>query len=219
MGKTILVTGKEGFLGSEISQHFLNLGHRVAVSVPPRKEAFPSVDQDHTLLQFPWTRRSAVASKNFLLQTVQEFEALDEAWVIITPDREAFGLTELAPLVVDEVLDTGLKGTLYLVRELLQYQAAHSSMVLKFVFYDEDPATLPPVAAVQYQGLKGLVTSLLLQSRKRHLPIWAFESTVPRIEEYLSYVLTSKTTLAGQWNVLGPKKTLMNALFGGAVRS
>jgi hypothetical protein len=213
MGKTILVTGKEGFLGSEISQHFLNLGCRVAVSVPPRKEAFPSVDQDRTLLQFPWTRRSAVAAKNFVLQSLQEFESIDEAWVVITPEREAFGLAEMAPLALDEGLDTTLKGTLYLVRELLQHQAAHPSMVLRLVFFDEDPATLPPLAAIQYQGLRGLATSLLLQSRKRHLPLWAYESQVPRIDDYLSYLLTSKTTQPGRWNVLGEKKSLMNSLF------
>jgi len=213
MGKTILVTGKEGFLGNEISQHFLNQGCRVSASVPPRKEAFPSVDQDHRLLQFPWSRRSAVAAKNFLLQTIQEFDTLDEAWIVITPERESFGLSELAPLALDESLDGTVKGTLYLVRELLQRQASQPSLVLRFVFYDEDPSTLPPLAAVHYQGLKGLVTALLLQARKRHLTVWAYESLVPRTEEYLSYLLTSKTPLPGRWNVLGEKKTLINTLF------
>ena len=213
MGKTILVTGKEGFLGNEISQHFLNQGCRVAVSVPSRKEAFPSVDQDRRLLQFPWSRRSAVAAKNFVLQTFQEFEGLDEAWVVVTPERESFGMAEMAPLALDESLDATVKGTLYLVRELLQRQAAQPSLVLRFVFYDEDPSTLPPLAALHYQGLRGMVTALLTQARKRHLTVWAYESLVPRTEEYLSYLLNSKTPVPGRWNVLGEKKTLMNSLF------
>lgn len=213
MGKTILVTGKEGFLGNEISQHFLGQGFQVAASVPPRKESFPSVDQDHRLLQFPWTRRSAVAAKNFVLQTLQEFDALDEAWIIITPEREAFGLAELAPMALDEGLDTTVKGTVYLVRELLQRQANHPHLVLRFVFYDEDPSALPPVAALHYQGLRGLVTALLHQARKRNLSVWAYETLVPRPEEYLAYILHSKTPQPGRWNVLGEKKTLMNSLF------
>jgi NAD(P)-dependent dehydrogenase (short-subunit alcohol dehydrogenase family) len=213
MGKTILVTGKEGFLGNEISQHFLNQGCQVAASVPPRKETFSSVDQDRKFLQFPWTRRSAVASKNFVLQALQEWGSLDEAWLVITPEREAFGLAELAPLAIDESLDTSVKGMLYLVRELLQRQAAQPSLVLRFVFYDEDPATLPPLAAVHYQGLKGLVTALLNQARKRHLTVWAYETLVPRAEDYLAYLLTSKTPAPGRWNVLGERKTLMNSLF------
>jgi len=213
MGKTILVTGKEGFLGNEISQHFLNQGYQVAVSVPPRKDALPSVDQDHRLLQFPWTRRSAVASKNFVLAALREFESLDEAWVLVTPERESFALAELAPLAVDEGLDTTVKGTLYLVRELLQRQALQPSLVLRFVFFDEDPSTLPPLAAVHYHGLKGLVTALLAQARKRHLTVWAYESLVPRPAEYLAFLLTSKTPGPGRWNVLGEKKTLMNSLF------
>lgn len=212
MGKTILVTGKEGFLGNEISQHFLNQGCQVAVSVPPRKEAFPSVDQDHRLLQFPWSRRSAVASKNFVLSALQAFETVDEAWIIVTPEREAFGLAELAPLALDEGLDHTVKGTLYLVRELLQRQVG-SSPTLRFVFYDEDPSTLPPLAALHYQGLKGMVTALMNQARKRNLPVWAYESLIPRPEEFLAYMLSSKTPLPGRWNVLGEKKTLMDTLF------
>ncbi len=62
-------------------------------------------------MQFPWSRRSAVAAKNFVLQTVQEFGGLDEAWVIVHPEREAFGLAELAPLALDEGLDNIVKGT------------------------------------------------------------------------------------------------------------
>ena len=213
MGKTILVTGKEGFLGNEISQHFLNQGCQVAVTVPPRKEAFPSVDQDRRLLQFPWSRRSAVAAKNFVLQTYQEFDGLDEAWLVITPDREAFSLAEMAPLAIDEAIDSSVKGMLYLVRELLQRQAVQPSLVLRFVFFDEEPTTLPPLAAVHYHGLKAMVTSLLGQARKRHLTVWAYETLVPRAEEYLLYLLNSKTPVPGRWNVLGEKKTLMNSFF------
>jgi len=213
MGKTILVTGKEGFLGNEIAQHFLNQGCQVAASVPPRKESYPSVDQDRRLLQFPWSRRSVVAAKNFVLQTLLEFETLDEAWVVVTPERESFGLAELAPLAVDEGLDNAVKGTLYLIRELLQRQGTHPGLVLRFVFFDEDPATLPPLAALHYQGLKGTVSALLAQARKKNQPVWAYETLVPRVEEYLAYVLTSKTPQPGRWNVLGEKKNLMNSLF------
>lgn len=213
MGKTILVTGKEGFLGNEISQHFLNQDCRVVASVPPRKDTFPKLDPEGKLLQVPWNRRSPVAAKNFLLQAIQHFDSLDEAWLVITPEREAFVLAELAPLALDEGIDGVLKGTLYLVRELLQYQATHPSLVLHFVFYDEEPAALPPLAAVEYQGLKGLVSSLLLQSRKRHLPVWAYEALVPRTEEYLRYLLSGKTNEPGRWNLFGEKKTLMNTLF------
>lgn len=213
MGKTILVTGKEGFLGNEISQHFLNQGCRVAASVPPRNEALASLDPERRLLQFPWSRRSAVAAKNFLLQALRAFETLDEAWIVVTPEREAFALPDLAPMAVDETLDATIKGTLYLVRELLQRQAVQPSLTLRFVFYDEDPGTLPPLAAVHYQGLKGLVSALLTQARKRNLTVWAYESLVPRTEEYLSYLLNSKTPMPGRWNVLGEKKTLMNTLF------
>jgi len=213
MGKTILVTGKEGFLGNELTQHFLNQGCRVAASVPSRQEARPHLDPGGNLLQFPWSRRSAVASKNFLLQTLQAFDTLDEAWILVTPEREAFGLADLAPLALDEHLDAAVKGTLYLVRELLQYQATHPAFVLRFVFWDEDPANLSPLAALQYQGLRGLVDTLLAQARKRRTPVWAYESLVPRAEEYLAFLTSGSGTDAGRWNVLGERKTLFQSFF------
>ena len=213
MGKTILVTGKEGFLGNEISQYFLNQGSRVAASILPRKDSVPNVSQDRRLLQYPWSRRSPVAAKNFVLQAVQEFGSLDEAWLVIQPEREAFPLAELAPLALDEGLDSTVKGTLYLVRELLQYQSTRPSLVLRFVFYDEDPTSQPPLAALHYHGLKALVTSLMAQAHKRQLTIWAYETMVPKAEEYAAFLLGSKTNQSGRWNVLGEKKTLMNSLF------
>lgn len=213
MGKTILVTGKEGFLGSEIAQHFLNQGCPVAVSVPYRNDALLQCEGTPPLLQFPWNRRSPVAAKNFLLQTLQKFNTLDEAWIVVTPERDAFGLAELAPLALDENIDASLKGPLYLVRELLQYQISHPNLTLRFVFYTEDAATLPPLAAIHYQGLKGLVSALLHQSRKRHLSVWAYDSLISGNEDYLSYLLTSPQTRVGRWNLWGEKKNLFNTLF------
>ena len=72
---------------------------------------------------------------------------------------------------------------------------------------------MPPMAALHYQGLRGMVTSLLTQARKRHLTVWAYETLVPRTEDYLAFILNSKTPLPGRWNVLGEKKTLINTLF------
>lgn len=213
MGKTILVTGKEGALGNGIAQHFLSQGWQVAASVPPRKESFPSVDQDRRLFLFPWNRRSPVASKNFVLQSFEEFGSLDEAWVLITPERESFSLAELAPLMLDESLDQGVKGSLYLIRELLQRQLSNPTLVLRFVFFDEEPAALPPLAALHYHGLRGAVNGLLLQARKRNAPVWAYESLAPRPEEFLTFITSGKNLHPGRWNIFGEKKTLMNSLF------
>lgn len=131
----------------------------------------------------------------------------------MTPDRESFALTELAPLALDEAVDNSAKGTLYLVRELLQRQTAQPSLVLRFVFYDEDPSGLPPLAALHYHGLRALVNSLLQQARRRSVAVWAYESLVPRQDEYLAFIFESKTPRPGRWSVLGERKTLIDSLF------
>jgi NAD(P)-dependent dehydrogenase (short-subunit alcohol dehydrogenase family) len=211
MGKTILVTGKENFLGNEIAQHFLNQGCQVAAALSPRKEAAPAAGAERRLVQLPWSSNTPAAAKNLILQTVRTFDSLDEAWIIVTPEREAYSLTDLAPPAVDGGVDA-VKGTLYLVRELLARQTPQLP-TLRFVFFDEDPAGLPPLAAVQYHGLRGLVTSLLAQAKKRGQIVWAYETLVPRADEYLSYILSSKAPVAGRWNVLGERRNLVNSLF------
>ena len=211
MGKTILVTGKESFLGNEIAQHFLSQGCQVAAAVPPRKEVPPAAERERRLVQFPWSGGSPAAAKNLILQTLQTFDSLDEAWLVISPEREAYALTELSPPAIDGGLDA-VKGALYLVRELLSRHAVRP-LTLRFVFFDEDPAGLPPLAAVQYHGLRGLVTSLFAQAKKRGLTVWAYETLVPRADEYASYLLSSKTPVPGRWNVLGERRNLVNSLF------
>lgn len=211
MGKTILVTGKESFLGNEIAQHFLNQGCQVAAALSPRKEAAPTPGAERRLVQLPWSSNTPAAAKNLILQTVRTFETLDEAWLIVSPEREAYALTDLAPPAVDGGVDM-LKGTLYLVRELLARQSPQP-LTLRFVFFDEDPAGLPPLAAVQYHGLRGLVTSLMVQAKKRGPAVWAYETLIPRADEYLSYIISSKGPTAGRWNIFGERRNLVNSLF------
>jgi len=190
MGKTILVTGKESFLGNEIVRHLLNQGCQVAVHDRPR---------------------TAAAAKNLILQTVHKHDSIDEAWLIISPERETYDVTDLPPAALDGGLDA-VKNTLYLVRELLARHAV-APLALRFVFFDEDPAGLPPLAAIQYHGLRGLVTSLFPQAKKRGLTVWAYETLVPRADEYVSYILNSKAPASGRWNVLGERRNLVNSLF------
>jgi hypothetical protein len=211
MGKTILVTGKENFLGNEIAQHFFNQGFQVAASVSARKDATVTTDREHRLVQLPWSGASPAAAKNLVLQTIQNFNSLDEAWLVITPEREPYSLTELAPPTIDGGIDMA-KSTLYLVRELLNRHTVQP-LILRFVFFDEDPAGLPPLAAMQYHSLRGLVTSLLNQAKKRGPTVWAYETLVPRADEYASYILSSKAPVPGRWNVLGERRNLVNSLF------
>ncbi len=211
MGKTILVTGKETFLGNEIAQHFLSQGCRVAAAVSPRKEVPQNTDRERRLVHFAWTGTSPAAAKNLILQTTQTFDSLDEVWLVISPERESYALNDLGPPAIDSGLDT-VKGALYLVRELLNRQAVQP-LSLRFVFFDEDPAGLPPLAAIQYHGLRGLVTSLFGQAKKLGLTIWAYETLIPRADEYAAYLLSSKAPAPGRWNVLGERRTLVNSLF------
>ncbi|MEI8094804.1 MAG: hypothetical protein WCG80_11375 [Spirochaetales bacterium] len=210
MGKTILVTGKDSFLGNEITRSFLGQGHQVAVGVPARKEAFPSLDPGKQVFTFPWNRRSAVAAKNFVLQSELELGTLSEAWVLITPEREAFALNELPPLTIDETIDANVKGLVYLVRELVARQATQPQFALHFVFFEEDPSSLPPLAALQFFGLRGVVSSVLAQARRKSLPVWAYDTVLPQAEAYAAWLLQPKAHLPGRWNIHGEKKSLRN---------
>jgi len=208
-----LVTGKDTFLGNEICRSFLEKGDQVATSVPPRQELFPALEQDKRLLVFPWNRRSPVAAKNFLLQTDLQLTPPDAAWVLITPIREAFSLGDQPPLAIDEAIDAQIKGLVYLVRELLTRQAANPALALHFVFFEPEPPTLPPLGALEYFGLRGMISSVLASARKKGLSTWAYDSLLAQPEAYVTWLLTARSHLPGRWNVHGEKKSLMGTLF------
>jgi NAD(P)-dependent dehydrogenase (short-subunit alcohol dehydrogenase family) len=210
MGKTILVTGKESFLGNEINRFFLEGGHQVSVAVTPRKDVFPSLDQSKRQYLIPWNRRSAVAAKNFILQTEQELGPIDEAWVLVSPERESFALNDLPPLTIDETIDQNTKGLVYLIRELLSRQAQRPTLAIHFVFFEEDPTSLPPLGALQFFGLRGVVSSLLGMARRRSLPILAYDTVLQQPETYATWLLTPKMHSPGRWNIHGEKKSLLS---------
>jgi len=207
MAKTILVTGREGYLSGEIAQHFLNLGCRVAVSASRRTEGPAPSEKERKLLQISWNRASAASCKNLLFKIDQDFTALDEVWIVVSPEREALSLSDLTASAIDETLDVQIKGLLYLVRELVQRQLSSPRLALHFVFYDEDPASLPPLAALHYHGMKASVRGLMTQARKRSVGIWAYESHTPKPDEFLSSILAADQFPPGVWHALGEKKS------------
>lgn len=218
MEKTILVTGKDTYLGSEVSQFFLDQGCRVAATVAPRKEAYPTVELDNRLLVFPWTKRSPISAKNFILQTLNQFGSLQEAFVIFSPEKEAPSLPDVPVIEIEERIDAQFKGLVFLCRELLALQAQNPLLALNFVVFDEEVNDQPPLASSLYFAFKGLVNGLLLQSQKRALPVWGFESQAPQTEGFSNFILNHprqdpKASLPGRWHVFGEKKNFFQSFF------
>ena len=220
MEKTILVTGKDTFLGNEISKFFLGQGARVGVSITPRnQDSHPSLEQDERLLTVPWYRRSSISAKNLVLQTVNQLGPLDEAWIIFTQEHEKTALGETSASVLEESLDESLKGLVFLTRELLLAQAARPEFRLIFVFFDEDRLELDPLCALQYEGAKAFVSSVLANARRKNHLIWAYEAAHPQADAFAQFVLShprnpeNKTFGPGRWSLFEEKKNLFSGFF------
>lgn len=218
MEKTILVTGKDTYLGDETSRFFLDRGCCVSASVTARKEPFPAVDEDKNLLVFSWNKRSPIGAKNFVLETLARFESIDEAYLFFAPEKEALSLVDLSVTELEDRIDSQLKGLTFLTRELLALQARQPKLGLNFVLLDEEYEDQPPVAAALYHGFKGLATGVLNHARKRGLPAWGFECHQPAPAEFLKFVLAhprtdAKLSQPGRWHSFGDKKNFLSAMF------
>ncbi len=218
MEKTILVTGKDTYLGNEIARYFLDQGARVGTSVTPRQhEAALAPDQDDRLLLVPWYRNSAVSAKNLVWQTANKLGPLHEVWVILTLDKEGVFL-DSPPAVLEESLDASLKGLTFLTRELSTLQSTNPSLRIIFVLFEEDRQELPPPLALIYQGAKGFISAVLSNARRKNLPVWAYESALPQAESFVQFILShprgeAKAAPPGRWAVFEEKKTLLASLF------
>ncbi len=214
MGKTILVTGKESFLGNEIAQHPRTRASEPRPFLPPRRKPLTPPTASTVSSHFSWSGAVAGGGQDLILQTIQEFDSLDEAWLVVSPERESYGLADLAPPAHRrQPRHQSRARSTWCVRLLNRH--AIPALTLRFVFFDEDPAGLPPLAAVQYHGLRGLGDLAAQPGQESGAsPCGPTRRCIPQADEYASYLILAQKCprrAAGTCSANG--SNLVNSLF------
>ena len=219
MEKTILVTGKDTFLGNEILQILSAPGQKMASTVNPRPGSKVHWESADLQLVLPWNRGSPLGAKNILSEIISRFHSLDQVWLVLSPDIDSRGADEVSYSELEEKVTQGLRGFFFLLKELQAYSRNRSILEVNFVLFHEKSSGTGPLSSCIYSGFQGIGQGAL--NSHRGLSVRGFESCGNSGEsfmEYLKELAFSNKAPWGRWHIFQERKGLFPGMSKGGVR-
>lgn len=204
MGRTILLNGKHTALGSQLTRLFLEDGDRVTGLVEgPLAAPLPGEEAEENLTIIPWNRTSPISVHNVLVEAVNRTENIDEAIFLFQPDIENKPLHELSLASIDAYIDTYIKGSLYLLKEILGYFQKKQTGALYIVLDNSGMEVLPPIDALGIGGFEAFTNTLFILYQNEEIAIHGFTSSTAEKPEYAAFIHRTITEKArgthGKW--------------------
>jgi NAD(P)-dependent dehydrogenase (short-subunit alcohol dehydrogenase family) len=218
MGRVVLVSDVQTPLGEELARRYLAEGASVAVTRSNQQshESPPLSESDGFLLT-DWNRRSPISTRNVLLSVVNRFGRIDEAVVLHCPSVEASLLSETTYESVERAVDTWLKGTLFLVKGLLETLAPGGRLALVH-HAPQAGSGLPPLEAALRGAFRALAESLMETGGPGGLPVHGIESFSTPARDFAGYIVETLTSrgdkASGKWLRFQPRAGLLAPLRG-----
>jgi hypothetical protein len=211
MERIVLVSDADTPLGRELVRLFAARGHQVAALVTEaRSPEFPGTGSRVPLV-VPWSRRSPAGARAAVLSVLNRFGLLEEAVVPGAPPSPAALPHALASLDIESAIDQGLKGPIFLVRELLGVFLRRGQGVLSLACYGErrDDAPGPALDLAVQEGWQGFVAGVLDAYAEKAVFINGFKASGVGPEEAASFIdrtLEEKARrISGRWFALQPR--------------
>ena len=184
MKKTVLITGKASKLQEHLARLYLDAGHNVAVTSGTSAEE----SESSGLLRLSLNRRSALSNRTCIIDTLSQFEKIDEALVIFTSEGENRPLHELAAAEIEEPVDSSIKAAFFMLKEIIGYFWKQKRGLLSLVLYTYGPEVLTPLDAAAYGSFRALADSLFTYYRNEPVTINGFESESGRTDEFAAFI-------------------------------
>jgi len=221
MGRVVLVSDVQTPLGEELARRYLAEGASVAVTRSNQKSReSPLVSESDGFLLTDWNRRSPISARNVLLSVVNRFGRIDEAVVLHDPAVKASLLPEAPYDSIERAVDSWLKGTLFLVKGLLEVLARDGAGRLALVEYAprQAVASRPPVEAALRGAFKALTDSLLETGGPKGVAVHAFESVATLARDFAGFIVETLGARgdkpSGKWLRFQPRGGLLAPLRG-----
>jgi NAD(P)-dependent dehydrogenase (short-subunit alcohol dehydrogenase family) len=190
VGGTVLVIDGESTLGQGLVRLLRESGRRVSATCPGPEKADSGSDPSG-VLRVPWGRASTVSARNVLLRTVTAFGRLDAAVFTFDPALERVLLHEADYADIEGAVDEWVRGTLFLLREVLGLFVRQGSGTLALVrgFARGRPEESPPLEAMVRGAVGELASSLLSSYEGTGVTVVSFETSSPETDGYLRFVV------------------------------
>lgn len=209
MGRVVLVTDIETPLGLELAKKYAASGSSlIAASGSANNiESFAGLS-DEKYFQVKWSRKSPISARNVVLSGLNHFKHIDEAVILqilvnhpAGAKRNNFGDLKFAD--IDSLIDTQVKGNLFLIKEIIHYMANlreetklqgqtdlkenNKKDLLTIVQYCESSiAELDPIEKFVINGFETFFESLA--SSNKNININGFLSDAVAVTEYANFI-------------------------------
>ena len=218
MEKVVLITDADTPLGYEIAKKYIASGIRlIAASGSDEKiESFSSMGSE-MYLQVKWSRRSPISARNLILAGLNHFKRIDDAVILQTPyaglyrgsgketgksapavspedtvrtagaGRRRFSDIQFAD--IESVLDTWVKGNLFLIKELTRYRTGRmeeemGSGIALVQYSEVNVSDFTPLEALILNGFESFIKTV----SGADVRINGFSSANTVITEYADFI-------------------------------
>jgi NAD(P)-dependent dehydrogenase (short-subunit alcohol dehydrogenase family) len=218
--RVILITDTQSPLGDALVRLYLDRGYAVAAA---RSDALghPSPAAAEELLTLEWSRRSPISTRNLLLSVLNRFGRLDEAIVLLSPTLERGLLHELSYETVETAVDSWIKGTLFLLKGVLELYRRHDSqeeriLALVDLADQEEGSAFPPLEAALRGSFEAAARSLFSSYDDEHVHVHGFAGFAAQTRGFADFIgetLSSRTTRgSGRWHRYPPTGGFLGGL-------
>jgi len=214
MEKVVLIAGSETLLGRKLIEVFLNAGCRVIAPVMTSQETLKE-SKNKNLLVIPWNRSSLISAKTVLRESLRTWNGIDQA-VFVNPESKTPGqLHEIPFETIEDIMNTMLHGTIYLIKEILQHFIKEEQGAVAIAETRKGTEFSAPLDGVISGGFHNLAEGLLLTEAPQIFRC-GFTSQITEMDEYAEFirsVLSSRDPRAdGEWLKFTEKKSLFQTL-------
>ncbi len=197
MGKTIFITGGTE-LSKQLKDKFLSEGSKLAVTADKlAKQENLTEDSDKNLLTIPWNRESSLSTRNLILKTLNTYNTINEAMLILSLEKENRPFHLLSSTVIENKIDMQIKSSLFLLKEFLAYFQKQGKGALFIIIDANKQDILSPIDAAIYEYYKTLTKSLFIFYQNEPIILNGFDSSSSDITAYAEYIIKNINEKAG----------------------
>lgn len=216
MSKTFLITDYGTPLSRKIAAALLEKGHKVITADTMADHQ----EETEKTANYSWNQRSPLGALSLIQQITNKEQAFDEAILIVTPSVENRPIHQLPTAIIEESIDSNLKGHFFLLKELIRFfqeqKQNQSAGVINMVFYSDGIELLPPLDAALFGGLKETAASLFALYQEEDLTLCGFSSASPSADDFTAYlikhILEKPRNTHGRWFHHSDRRGLLSTI-------
>ncbi len=191
MKRKILITGLDSGLKTKLVKLFLDGGYKVAATI--NTQSIKTNSNNISFIEIPWNNRSPLSAKDIILECQNKMDGFDNALTIFSSQQNNKPIHEISSADIENAIDSGLKGNLFVLKEIILYFQKKGSGNISLINDIEQSEILAPLYAVETGGLSTLAKSLFALYQNEQLTINSYRSNSGELEDYTEYIYKNIT--------------------------